>query len=61
MLAWFIDRCPQPEREAVGCVDKVECGFDSFWESEERGEVERALSDILSELTTLSIPPLAIE
>jgi hypothetical protein len=42
-------------------VDKVERGFDSFWESEERGEVERALSDIPSELATLSIPPLTIE
>jgi len=42
-------------------VDKVERGFDSFWESEERGEVKRAFSDILSELTTLSVPPLTIE
>jgi len=42
-------------------MDEVERDFDSFWESEERSKVERALSDILSELTTLSIPPLAIE
>ena len=36
-------------------MDEVERGFDSFWENKERGEVERTLSDVLSELADSSV------